>query len=105
MTKVDLLSNPKQRREFCKAMHSLFKCRTSTLSPELSNCEISCPFKAAEDVERWVGAEGITIRAAVERWAVKTISEPMKFTALADGLGMKVEDLKELIAVVRRAHE
>jgi len=86
-------------------MNSLFKCRTSSLSPELSNCEISCPFQAAEDVEKWCGEEGISIRAAVERWAVKTIDEPLKFTALADGLGIRVEELKELVALIKRAHE
>ena len=86
-------------------MDRMFECRTSTENPDLDRCEIFCPFKIAGDVERWCNEEGISIRKALERWAVKEIPDSQSFMVLADALGVKVSDLKELIALMKKAHE
>src|SRR4030042_959064 len=102
---IDLMKDKAHRKEFCRHMDSLFRCRPSQINPEMENCEIDCPFKAAVDVQRWCNEEGVSIRVALERWAVKTIDDKMKFTVLADGLGVSVEDLKALVKVIKVHHD
>jgi len=93
------------RQKFCDEMDRMFKCRTSPENPELLRCDIFCPFRIAGDVERWCGKEGISIRKALERWAVKEIPDSKSFMVLADALGLNVDELKELVALMRKHHE
>jgi len=101
---MDILRDPKDRRAFCREMDRMFRCRDSQCNPEVRNCDLLCPFKTACDVQAWCNGEGITIRAALERWASKAIDEPLKLTILADSVGVEVRALKELIAVLKAAH-
>jgi hypothetical protein len=102
---VDLLNCPADRKAFCKEMNLVFQCRDSQCNPEVRNCDIYCPFKTAVDVQKWCNEYGISIRAAIARWAVKTIDEPMKLAVLADALGVSIRQLKELIGILRKAKE
>jgi len=95
----------KDNKKFCDEMDRMFQCRNSPENPDLDRCDIFCPFKIAGDVERWCNQEGMGIRKALERWAIKELPNSSSFLILADALGVPVSELKELIALMRKAHE
>ena len=89
------------RKEFCNQANRLFKCRKSSMG--LDKCS-TCMFRIAGEVEYITDTEGVCIREALERWAVRKIPNSASFLEFADALGVNALELQELIAVMRRVY-
>jgi hypothetical protein len=100
----NLLGNKSHSHEFCSEANRLLLCRTNHADPERTNCQ-KCMFRIAAEVQQICNGEGVCIREALEQWAVRAIPDSATFLDFCDALGVNAMELRDLIGVIKKAHE